>query len=70
MRQCTWKDCAAEGTHEHTRNDGSVWAVLCDEHHAEVDASAPGSAEVFSPKRALRAWVLASGGAKKLAESM
>jgi len=68
--QYTWKDCTAEGKYEYTRNDGSAWAILCDEHHAEFEASMPGSAEKVSIKRALRVWVLANGGAKKLAESM
>lgn len=68
--QCTWKDCATEGTHAHTRNDGSTWATLCDKHHAELEAACPAKGKEFSPKAMLRAWVLANGGAKKLAESM
>lgn len=70
MKQCTWKDCAAEGTHEQIRNDGSVWAVLCDKHHAEIEASCPAKDKEFSPKIMLRNWILANGGAKKMAASM
>jgi hypothetical protein len=58
---CTWKDCNEEATYPQFDNKAKVWADLCEKHHVELDKSIGGD-----PKVMLRAWVLASGGAKKM----
>lgn len=67
-RRCTWchKDVRCERTakHEQVGKAGNLWADLCDEHAAELDAS------LGDPKRSLAAWAKAAGGAKKLAREM
>jgi hypothetical protein len=62
-RSCTWQDCTRDGTREQIAQDGAVWAVLCEQHHKELD-DAIGS---MNPPVLMRAWVRAQGGAKKAA---
>ena len=61
---CTWKDCGKEATTPQISKDGSQWANLCDEHEKIVSE---GYASL-NPKLILKNWVLAHGGAKKMAE--
>jgi hypothetical protein len=63
MMNCTWVDCKKTAKVPEVASDGEVWANLCDEHHNELE-EAIGCLE---PKKLLRAWVRASGGAKKMA---
>lgn len=65
-RRCTWKDCQRVGAHAQTDRNGGTWAVLCPEHHVELEQAI----ESLDPKKLMRAWVLAQGGAKKAAQSM
>ena len=62
---CTWKECDKEALHQQTDRGGRQWACLCDQHHKELDAAL----EALDAKKMMRAWVLASGGAKKMAGS-
>ncbi len=65
--KCTWKDCDKEATHKQVRDDGvSVWANLCTDHHEELEKAL----HQPTPKSILRAWVLASGGAKTMTDNM
>lgn len=77
MTQCTWQDppdtrCTREATHPQTAEGGEVWANLCDEHAKQLDASVNGLIveDNHNPAAVLRAWVRASGGAKKMAGRM
>lgn len=63
---CTWKDCDGIAAFSQYDKNGKEWANLCDEHNEELDAAV----EDPSPKAILRAWVLASGGAKKITDDM
>lgn len=63
--QCTWKDCNGEASHPQHDRDGRQWANLCDEHHKELDDACL----ALDVKKMMRAWVLASGGAKKMAKA-
>jgi hypothetical protein len=62
---CTWKGCGVEATVPQVGTDGHTWAFLCAAHNEELNASIDHGAKAM-----LRCWVLASGGAKKMAESM
>lgn len=73
---CTWvdpidKQCTRVATNPHVARDGKEWANLCDAHHAEFekcsDESARGGGNIGAM---LRSWVRASGGAKKMAETI
>ncbi len=62
---CTWVDCPNEATKPQIGERGQ-WANLCDQHDAELqDAIAN-----FDARKLLSRWVKASGGAKKMAESI
>jgi hypothetical protein len=64
--QCTWKDCEAEAEVPQIGRGGNVWGSLCQPHAIELDtAITSGSVPAI-----LRSWVLASGGAKKMAGSL
>jgi hypothetical protein len=63
---CTWKECTERAAHEQRGNDGTVWANLCAQHHAELGA-AIGSTDV---RVLLRAWVRAGGGADATARRL
>lgn len=65
MTVCTWDKCTAEAAHPQTDAHGRVWADLCDAHDTQLAESL-----AHSVPRMLSAWVNASGGPKKLAESM
>lgn len=65
-RQCTWVECKKEAKHEQKGRGGKVWAYLCEEHNNELEAAL--AAE--DVKKLLSSWVKASGGAKKMAETM
>jgi hypothetical protein len=65
MTNCTWKGCSKPAKHQQTAKDGEEWANLCDEHNAELERSISGPAPVV-----LRCWVLAGGGAEKMAARM
>ena len=66
MDHCTWVDCNELASHEQKRNDGTSWAKLCEKHHTMVEDALMS----MDAKRLLSFWVKASGGAKKMAESM
>ena len=67
MDKCTWKDCDKEAKHKQVRDDGiSIWAHLCEDHHKELEKALC----QLTPKAVLRAWVLASGGAKTMTDNM
>ena len=66
ITKCTWKDCMKEGIHPQRSNDGSIWAILCDEHNRQIDEDI----EQLRAKELVRDWILAQGGAKKAAERM
>ena len=71
--QCTWKDCAAEAVHTMRDRNGKPWAHLCQEHFDKHDGAVDAALKEGGRdniKRMLGAWVKASGGAKKMAESM
>lgn len=63
---CTWKDCNNTANNSQLDKNGKEWANLCDIHHnkLENDICNP------IPKKILRSWVLASGGAQKITDSM
>ena len=63
MSKCTWKNCNEDSVTEEKDRNGRIWAKLCQEHHDELDKSL----NEFNPKKILSCWVLASGGAKKMA---
>lgn len=71
MNRCTWRGknkdrCTEIGTHPQTGQGGAVWANLCDEHHNKLeDAINNGDVRLM-----VGYWVAASGGPKKMAESM
>ena len=60
---CTWKHCKKIAIHSQVNKNKKEWSNLCNEHHNELEKSISS----LDPKTVLRAWVLASGGAKKLA---
>ena len=62
---CTWKGCTEEATTPQLDRDGCEWSNLCDSHAKELDES---TNDPFDPKRSLRAWVRASGGAAVMAK--
>lgn len=59
---CTWKNCIEEGRNSLKDKYGIEWAFLCDKHDKELNDSIDSK----DPKKILRSWVLASGGADKL----
>lgn len=61
---CTWAGCDKDGGTPQLGRNGQEWARLCDEHAKELDADASSGV----PKRIMRAWVKAQGGAKAAAE--
>jgi hypothetical protein len=64
--KCTWKDCLADASNNQYNSNGQVWASLCDDHAKRLDECL----EKGTAKEILRDWVLANGGASKLAEKM
>lgn len=66
MANCTWKNCLKLGKHRQERNNGSEWAVLCDEHHERMESAV----ESFDAPLILQAWTLAQGGAEVATERM
>jgi len=64
--KCTWLDCKNEATHPHKATDGSIWANLCDAHHARQEAAEKGD----GTENILSCWVKAQGGAKRAAARM
>jgi len=63
--KCTWKDCRKEAKHPQVGKTGVEWANLCNEHNKELDEDI---SALFSPKKVLKDWVLAHGGAKNMKE--
>ena len=63
---CTWKHCSKPAAHPQTATNGEVWANLCDQHSAELEAAIGGS----DAKLLLRLWVMAGGGAEKMGARM
>jgi len=61
--ECTWRDCESDGTNPQLDNKKREWANLCQEHHDEIENSI--AADPFEPKRLMRAWIKAQGGAKE-----
>lgn len=64
--KCTWAACEAGGEVDQVGNDGSVWARLCRPHHDELEAAIAS----FDPKKLMRAYIKAQGGAKAAAARM
>jgi len=64
MSKCTWKNCQNEGKYPQIAKNSEQWAFLCDEHDKEIEDGI--LSPRFNPKRILRNWVLASGGAKEM----
>ncbi len=60
--ECTWKDCNSKAINIQLDKNGKEWANLCKNHHNELEEAIDNP----QPKKVLRAWVLASGGAKKM----
>lgn len=60
---CTWEDCESHATHPQIAKDGEQWANLCPTHAAELEAACDIASPTWTPKRMLRAWILAQGGA-------
>lgn len=60
---CTWEGCKSNATHLQTAKDGAQWAHLCATHAAELEAACDIASPIWTPKRMLRAWILAQGGA-------
>ena len=63
---CTWKNCPNFSVHDELDKDGNIWARLCEKHKKELDDAI----ENFDPRKILRVWVLASGGAEKMSEML
>ncbi len=61
---CTWKDCERPAAHPQIGQDGKEWANLCDEHHTEMEEGL----RTLEPRRVVRDWVNAQGGARKAAD--
>lgn len=61
--KCTWKDCKEKGVYNQIDNNGDIWAILCVKHNQELENSIGDH-----PRKMLRAWVLAQGGADKAVE--
>ena len=66
--KCTWKDCNNDATNPQLDKYKNEWANLCNKHHEELEEAILG--ESFNPKIALKSWILASGGAKKLSQGI
>lgn len=66
MTKCSGKGCESEGTHKVTDREGIQWALLCDEHNEELNASIR---EGSAPK-IMRCYVKAKGGAEKAAKEL
>jgi hypothetical protein len=64
MITCYWKGCAGNGSAELRDKNGDVWTRLCAVHVKELDEAI----QSLSPRRVMRAWVLAHGGAAKAAK--
>ena len=66
--KCTWVDCSADAKYPHLSKDGTPWANLCDDHHAQVEKDCdPVDCDI---RKMLSSWVKASGGAKVMAGKM
>ena len=65
-RVCTWVECTVEAKHVQNDRNGEPWADLCDAHDEELDAAIT----CMDAKRMLSSWVKASGGPKKMMETM
>ena len=66
MTKCSWKGCESEGIHKVTDREGIQWALLCDEHNEELNASIR---EGSAPK-IMSCYVKAKGGAEKAAKEL
>lgn len=60
---CTWKGCDQPGSVPQVGKDGRRWACLCAAHDAQLLADV----QAGVPK-AVRAWILAQGGAEAAAK--
>ena len=60
---CTWKDCNQYASSPQKDRNGKVWANLCIDHNKEIE----GVLASPQPQSIMRVWVLATGGAKKMA---
>ena len=58
MPSCTWKECTRAGNESQIGRTGEEWALLCDEHAAEMEKAL----DTLEPKPILRAWALARHG--------
>ena len=64
--ECTWLDCGGIAEFPQVGENGVNWANLCGIHNKKLsDSLASGNVKII-----LGTWVRASGGAKKMAESM
>jgi len=63
---CMWKGCKEIASHLQLDKHGKEWSNLCDKHHKELEDSM----KDLSPKKILKSWVLAKGGAEKAAKDM
>lgn len=61
---CTWKNCNREAVAKQYDREGKVWSNLCKEHAQDLQDSIDSLDSAYI----LKVWVLASGGADKLAE--
>lgn len=66
MIVCTWVGCRMVAVKDQFDRGGRVWAHLCIEHDQVLSAALKSG----DAKKILSSWVKASGGAKKLTESM
>lgn len=64
MKNCTWKDCKSVACVPQLDKNKKEWANLCQKHHDEIEDSFKN----FSPKKILKSWILAQGGAKVAAK--
>ncbi len=62
--ECTWKDCKAMAIFSQKDSDGNVWARLCPRHDDSLESAIASG----SVKDIMRVWVLAGGGAEKMAK--
>lgn len=65
-RACTWKGCNGQARHRQLDRNKREWADLCDTHHKELEEAL----NTLTPQPLLKCWVLASGGAEKMAKGI
>lgn len=67
---CTWKNCNKQAIKPQLDKNGKQWAKLCQQHHDELESALDlVNNKPFNPKILLRAWILASGGAKEMVKN-